>query len=49
MENLKVPRWRGYHMVSGVVDVGLFRSVAMEDVKRFKIVGLFVKQQYRTT
>lgn len=27
---------RGYHMVSGAVDVGLFRSAAVEDVKRFK-------------
>ncbi|KAF8379964.1 hypothetical protein HHK36_027430 [Tetracentron sinense] len=30
-------RTRGYHMVSGAVDVGLFRSVAVEDVKRFKM------------
>lgn len=29
-------RTRGYHMVSGAVDVGLFRSAAVEDVKRFK-------------
>ncbi|KAK7407665.1 hypothetical protein VNO78_09663 [Psophocarpus tetragonolobus] len=28
---------RGYHMVSGAVDVGLFRSAAVEDVLRFKI------------
>ncbi|KAJ7961654.1 2-keto-3-deoxy-L-rhamnonate aldolase-like [Quillaja saponaria] len=28
---------RGYHMVSGAVDVGLFRSAAVEDVKRFKM------------
>ncbi|KAL5539715.1 hypothetical protein UlMin_043844 [Ulmus minor] len=27
---------RGYHMVSGAVDVGLFRSAAVEDVKSFK-------------
>ncbi|KAK4802125.1 hypothetical protein SAY86_000328 [Trapa natans] len=27
---------RGYHMVSGVVDVGMFRSAATEDVRRFK-------------
>lgn len=27
---------RGYHMVSGAVDVGLFRNAALEDVKRFK-------------
>lgn len=27
---------RGYQMVSGATDVGLFRSVAVEDVKRFK-------------
>lgn len=33
-ENLKA---RGYHMVSGAVDVGLFRSAAVEDVKRFKM------------
>lgn len=26
---------RGYHMVSGAVDVGLFRNAAVEDVKRF--------------
>ncbi|XP_010538851.1 PREDICTED: uncharacterized protein LOC104813054 [Tarenaya hassleriana] len=30
-------RARGYHMVSGAVDVGLFRSAAMEDVRRFKM------------
>lgn len=30
-------RSRGYHMVSGAVDVGLFRSAAVEDVKRFKM------------
>lgn len=29
-------RTRGYHMVSGAVDVGLFRSAAVEDVRRFK-------------
>lgn len=28
---------RGYHMVSGAVDVGLFKSAALEDVKRFKM------------
>ncbi|KAJ9178517.1 hypothetical protein P3X46_010395 [Hevea brasiliensis] len=28
---------RGYHMVSGAVDVGLFRSAAVEDVKSFKM------------
>ncbi|TQD96397.1 hypothetical protein C1H46_017892 [Malus baccata] len=28
---------RGYHMVSGAVDVGLFRGAAVEDVKRFKM------------
>lgn len=28
---------RGYRMVSGATDVGLFRSVAVEDVRRFKI------------
>lgn len=27
---------RGYHMVSGAVDVGMFRSAAVEDVRRFK-------------
>lgn len=26
---------RGYHMVSGAVDVGLFRTAAVEDVKKF--------------
>ncbi|PRQ16672.1 putative 2-keto-3-deoxy-L-rhamnonate aldolase [Rosa chinensis] len=29
-------RTRGYHMVSGSVDVGLFRSAAVEDVRRFQ-------------
>ena len=29
-------RSRGYHMVSGAVDVGLFRDAAVEDVRRFK-------------
>ncbi|KAK2664357.1 hypothetical protein Ddye_002931 [Dipteronia dyeriana] len=28
---------RGYHMVSGAVDVGLFRNAAVEDVRRFKM------------
>lgn len=28
---------RGYHMVSGSVDVGLFRSAAVEDVNKFKM------------
>lgn len=28
---------RGYHMVSGAVDVGLFRAAAVEDVGRFKM------------
>jgi hypothetical protein len=26
---------RGYHMVAGAIDVGLFRSAAAEDWKRF--------------
>lgn len=30
-------RSRGYHMISGTVDVGLFRSAAVEDVKKFKM------------
>ncbi|KAK7243841.1 hypothetical protein RIF29_38653 [Crotalaria pallida] len=30
-------RSRGYHMVSGAVDIGLFRSAAVEDVNRFKM------------
>ncbi|KAK9076627.1 hypothetical protein SSX86_004961 [Deinandra increscens subsp. villosa] len=29
-------RSRGYHMISGAVDVGLFRSACVEDVKRFR-------------
>ena len=33
-------RRRGYHMVAGGVDVALFRSAAVEDVKRFKMAGL---------
>ncbi|XP_020208649.1 uncharacterized protein LOC109793588 [Cajanus cajan] len=32
-------RSRGYHMVSGAVDVGLFRNAALEDVMRFKMDG----------
>lgn len=28
---------RGYHMVSGAVDVGLFRNAAVEDVNKFRI------------
>lgn len=30
-------RKRGYRMVSGAVDVGLFRSAVVEDVKRFRM------------
>ncbi|KAL3742865.1 hypothetical protein ACJRO7_018210 [Eucalyptus globulus] len=30
-------RKRGYHMVSGAVDVGLFRNAVVEDVKRFRM------------
>ncbi|XP_059625593.1 uncharacterized protein LOC132268774 [Cornus florida] len=30
-------RMRGYHMVSGAVDVGMFRSAAVEDVRKFKM------------
>ncbi|KAJ4957222.1 hypothetical protein NE237_014005 [Protea cynaroides] len=30
-------RARGYHMISGVVDIGLFRSAAVEDVRRFRL------------
>ncbi|MCD7462516.1 hypothetical protein HAX54_048694 [Datura stramonium] len=33
-ENLKS---RGYHMVSGAVDIGMFRNAAVEDVKKFKM------------
>lgn len=33
-EDLKT---RGYHMVSGAVDIGLFKSAAVEDVKKFKM------------
>ncbi|XP_073011546.1 uncharacterized protein [Typha latifolia] len=32
-EQLKL---RGYHMVAGAVDVGMFRKAAVEDVRRFK-------------
>ncbi|KAL8207870.1 hypothetical protein R6Q57_007282 [Mikania cordata] len=31
-------RGRGYHMISGEVDVGLFRSACVDDVKRFKMM-----------
>ncbi|CAH1415386.1 unnamed protein product [Lactuca virosa] len=30
-------RSRGYHMISGAVDIGLFRSACVEDVKKFKM------------
>nr|XP_043639944.1 2-keto-3-deoxy-L-rhamnonate aldolase-like [Erigeron canadensis] len=30
-------RSRGYHMISGAVDIGMFRSACVEDVKKFKI------------
>ncbi|KAI3453330.1 hypothetical protein Pfo_009993 [Paulownia fortunei] len=30
-------RARGYHMVSGGVDIGLYRSAAVDDVKKFKM------------
>lgn len=30
-------RRRGYHMVAGAADVGLFRNAAVEDVKKFKM------------
>lgn len=30
-------RQRGYHMVAGAADLGLFRSAAVEDVRRFKM------------
>ncbi|CAN4075867.1 unnamed protein product [Withania somnifera] len=33
-ENLKS---RGYHMVSGAVDIGMFRNAAVDDVKKFKM------------
>lgn len=33
----EVMKARGYHMVSGAVDIGLFRSAAVEDVRRFKM------------
>lgn len=29
-------RLRGYHMVSGAVDTGMFRSAAVQDVNKFK-------------
>uniref|UniRef100_A0A0A9AK40 HpcH/HpaI aldolase/citrate lyase domain-containing protein n=1 Tax=Arundo donax TaxID=35708 RepID=A0A0A9AK40_ARUDO len=32
-EQLKL---RGYHMVAGAVDIGLFRKAAQDDVKRFR-------------
>lgn len=31
---------RGYHMVSGAVDVAMFRQAAVEDVKRFRSAGM---------
>ncbi|XP_014511434.1 uncharacterized protein LOC106770123 [Vigna radiata var. radiata] len=35
-DRAKELRSRGYHMLSGVVDIGLFRSAATEDVIAFK-------------
>jgi hypothetical protein len=32
-EQLKL---RGYHMVSGTVDIAMFRKAALDDVKRFR-------------
>jgi len=32
-EQLKL---RGYHMVAGAVDIGMFRKAALDDVKRFR-------------
>ncbi|KAK1408973.1 hypothetical protein QVD17_41176 [Tagetes erecta] len=31
-------RLRGYHMISGAVDIGLFRSACVEDVNKFRLV-----------
>lgn len=31
-------RARGYHIVSGCVDIGLYRSAAVDDVQKFKMV-----------
>lgn len=31
-------RLRGYHMVSGAVDTGMFRSAAVQDVNKFKTI-----------
>ncbi|KAJ3690681.1 hypothetical protein LUZ61_019845 [Rhynchospora tenuis] len=31
---------RGYHMVSGAVDVAMFRQAAVEDVKQFRLSGM---------
>ncbi|KAL4570611.1 hypothetical protein LXL04_026269 [Taraxacum kok-saghyz] len=33
-------RSRGYHMISGAVDIGLFRSACVEDVKKFKMKSI---------
>lgn len=35
-DNPEELRKRGYHMVSGAVDIGLFRAAAVEDVRKFK-------------
>ncbi|XP_075522946.1 uncharacterized protein LOC142555756 [Primulina tabacum] len=37
---------RGYHMVAGAADVGLFRSAAVEDVKKFKKAANLAKQKH---
>ncbi|XP_073141367.1 uncharacterized protein [Henckelia pumila] len=37
---------RGYHMVAGAADVGLFRSAAVEDVKKFKKAVNLAKQKH---
>ncbi|XP_076915691.1 uncharacterized protein LOC143575131 [Bidens hawaiensis] len=38
-------RSRGYHMISGTVDIGLFRSACVEDVKKFKMESMVSNEE----
>ncbi|XP_076881428.1 uncharacterized protein LOC143529541 [Bidens hawaiensis] len=38
-------RSRGYHMISGTVDIGLFRSACVEDVKKFKMESMVCNEE----
>ncbi|XP_020684168.1 uncharacterized protein LOC110100826 [Dendrobium catenatum] len=38
-------KMRGYHMVAGAVDVGMFRKAAVEDVMRFRLTEAEIGQE----